>query len=79
MIEPDDASQQVTQQQCGDAEHRADKARIQALEERVQVLEEALQQYMQVDVLLGYLDDQQEAAKRQIKELERFHEVARER
>ena len=69
----------MTRQQCGDAKHRADKARIQALEERVQVLEEALQQYTRVDVNLGYLDDQQEAAERRIKELECFHEVARER
>ena len=78
-IEPDDASRQVTRQQCGDAEHGADKARIQALEERVQVLEDALQRYTRVDVGLGYLDDQQEAAERRIEELERFHEVARER
>ena len=78
-IGPEEVSQQVTQQQCGDAEHQANKALIQALEEHVQVLKEVLQQYTQVDVGLGYLDDQQEAADRRIKELEHFHEVARER
>ena len=77
--EPEDVPQQPLQQLDGDAECRADKARIQALEECVKVLETALQKYTQVDVGLGYLDDQQQATERQIEELEHLNTVARER
>ena len=66
----DEVPRQPTWQLHDDAESRGNKARIVALEDRVQALEHALQQYTQVDVGLGYLDDQQQGAERRIEELE---------
>lgn len=72
-------SRQPDQQEDRDAERRADKARIQALEDRIKVLEETMQRrFARVDVGMGYLEDLERAAEGRIELLEGFHGVVRE-
>jgi hypothetical protein len=72
----EDVSRQPSRQHDWGAERRADKARIQVLEDRVQVLKQALVRIGRVEVGMEHLEDQQQAAEGWMEKLEHANGVA---